>query len=47
MDGEDFNRLSKYSLKADDILVSVVGTLGNACIVSEKDLPAVFSCKRQ
>lgn len=45
MDGEDFNRLSKYSLKADDILVSVVGTLGNACIVSEKDLPAVFSCK--
>lgn len=45
MDEEDFNRLSKYSLKADDILVSVVGTLGNACIVSEKDLPAVFSCK--
>lgn len=45
MNREDFNRLLKYSLKADDILVSVVGTLGNACIVSEKDLPAVFSCK--
>lgn len=42
---EDFDRLSKYSLKANDILVSVVGTLGNACIVSEKDIPAVFSCK--
>lgn len=42
---EDFDRLYKYSLKADDILVSVVGTLGNACIVSEKDIPAVFSCK--
>ena len=32
-------------MKANDILVSVVGTLGNACIVSEKDIPAVFSCK--
>lgn len=42
---EDFDRLSKYSLKADDILVSVVGTLGNACIVSKKDIPAIFSCK--
>ena len=41
----DFNRLKKYALKENDILVSVVGTLGNACIVQKKDLPAIFSCK--
>jgi len=41
----DFNRLSKYALKENDVLVSVVGTLGNACIVEKKDLPAIFSCK--
>ncbi len=45
MTEEDFRRLSKYALKAGDILVSVVGTLGNACIVREKDVPAIFSCK--
>lgn len=42
---EDFYRLAKYSLKERDILISVVGTLGNACIVQQKDLPAIFSCK--
>lgn len=42
---EDYQRLSKYGLKEDDILVSVVGTLGNACIVQKKELPAIFSCK--
>ncbi|MDD6811107.1 MAG: restriction endonuclease subunit S [Lachnospiraceae bacterium] len=42
---EDFDRLKKYALKPRDILVSVVGTLGNACIVKEKDVPAIFSCK--
>lgn len=42
---EDFERLKKYALKEKDILVSVVGTLGNACIVQNKDLPAIFSCK--
>lgn len=41
----DFNRLSKYALRERDILVSVVGTLGNACIVQAKELPAIFSCK--
>lgn len=41
----DFKRLEKYSLRENDILVSVVGTLGNACIVENKDLPAIFSCK--
>ncbi len=42
---EDFDRLSKYALKPKDVLVSVVGTLGNACIVKDKDIPAIFSCK--
>lgn len=42
---DDFHRLEKYALKQDDILVSVVGTLGNACIVQSKDVPGIFSCK--
>jgi type I restriction enzyme S subunit len=42
---EDYFRLEKYALKENDILISVVGTLGNACIVHKKDLPAIFSCK--
>lgn len=41
----DYARLKKYALREKDILVSVVGTLGNSCIVQEKDLPAIFSCK--
>jgi type I restriction enzyme, S subunit len=41
----DFNRLKRYSLQEKDVLISVVGTLGNACIVQKKDLPAIFSCK--
>jgi restriction endonuclease S subunit len=45
MDKNDFERLSRYALKANDILVSVVGTLGNACIVRKTDIPAIFSCK--
>jgi len=45
MPAEDYHRLSKYALKENDILVSVVGTLGNACLVTQKDLPAIFSCK--
>lgn len=45
IDKVDYDRLSKYALKQDDILVSVVGTLGNACVVQQKDLPAIFSCK--
>lgn len=42
---EDYERLKKYALKPQDILVSVVGTLGNACIVKKSDVPAIFSCK--
>lgn len=45
MPHEDYERLSKYALRENDILVSVVGTLGNAAIVTQKDLPAIFSCK--
>ena len=45
MTKEDYERLKKYALKPQDILVSVVGTLGNACIVKESDVPAIFSCK--
>jgi restriction endonuclease S subunit len=42
---EDFERLKRYELKKNDILISVVGTIGNACLVQENDLPAIFSCK--
>jgi len=42
---EDFNRLKKYALKKGDILISVVGTLGNLAIIDEACLPAIFSCK--
>jgi hypothetical protein len=41
----DYTRLSEHSVKADDVLISVVGTLGNACIATSDDLPAIFSCK--
>lgn len=43
--GSDYKRLHKYALREKDIMISVVGTLGNACIVREKDIPAIFSCK--
>ena len=45
MPQDDFERLSKYALQAGDVLVSVVGTLGNAALVEERHLPAIFSCK--
>lgn len=45
MPQDDFDRLSKYALQDGDVLVSVVGTLGNAALVTPKDLPAIFSCK--
>ncbi|WP_157651202.1 hypothetical protein [Dechloromonas denitrificans] len=41
----DFNRLGDHSIKVGDVLISVVGTLGNSCIVTESDTPAIFSCK--
>ncbi|MFH1170712.1 MAG: restriction endonuclease subunit S [Candidatus Vogelbacteria bacterium] len=42
---KDFKRLNKYALQNEDILVSVVGTLGNVSIVDDYILPAIFSCK--
>ena len=41
----DYERLKKYKLKENDILISLVGTLGNASIVTEDITPAIFSCK--
>lgn len=41
----DFDRLSKYALRAGDVLVSVVGTLGNSALIEPQHLPAIFSCK--
>ena len=42
---KDFVRLKKYSLEEDDILISVVGTLGNATVIDSSNLPAIFSSK--
>jgi len=42
---EDFERLKKYSLHENDILIAVVGTLGNAVIIDSSVGPAIFSCK--
>jgi restriction endonuclease S subunit len=41
----DYERLSKYKLKENDLLISVVGTLGHVSIVTPDILPAIFSCK--
>lgn len=41
----DFERLNRYALKAGDVLVSVVGTLGNSALVEPQHVPAIFSCK--
>lgn len=41
----DYIRLSKYALKENDVLVSVVGSIGSAALVAPKDTPAIFSCK--
>ena len=45
MADSDFFSLKKYALSSNDILVSVVGTLGNACIIQNHEIPAIFSCK--
>ena len=41
----DFTRLSQYQVRSDDLMISVVGTLGNVAVCTEKDTPAVYSCK--
>lgn len=42
---KDFDRLKKYALCENDILISVVGTLGNVAIVEKSNMPSIFSCK--
>src|SRR5918994_6325490 len=42
---EHFDGLSQYHLQSGDLLISVVGTLGNVCIVPTEAIPAIFSCK--
>lgn len=44
MPEKEYNRLVKYALQKDDLLISVVGTLGNVAIVPE-GIEGVFSCK--
>lgn len=41
----DYERLDKYALKAGDVLVSVVGTIGNSALIEPQHVPAIFSCK--
>jgi len=42
---DDYRRLSKYALAEGDILISVVGTLGNTAVVDKAVPPAIFNCK--
>ena len=44
MPPSDFFRLEKYAVQTDDLLISVVGTLGNVAVVPE-DVQGIFSCK--
>ncbi len=41
----DFIRLQHYAVKKDDLMISVVGTLGNVAVCTERVTPAMFSCK--
>jgi hypothetical protein len=41
----DFLRLQDYIVRPDDLMISVVGTLGNVAICTADDTPAIFSCK--
>ena len=42
---DDFSRLIKYSVLPEDLMISVVGTLGNVAVCANDIVPAVFSCK--
>lgn len=44
MPEKDFIRLKKYSVQQNDLLISVVGTLGNVAIVPDGE-QGIFSCK--
>lgn len=41
----DFQRLKDYAVQHDDLMISVVGTLGNVAVCTSYDTPAIFSCK--
>ena len=41
----DFRRLQDYAIQHDDLMISVVGTLGNVAVCTYYDTPAIFSCK--
>ena len=41
----EFKRLSQYEVHTNDLMISVVGTLGNVSVCSDEDTPAMFSCK--
>ncbi len=45
MPATDFERMKEFGLQENDVLVSVVGTLGNASLVTADVLPAIYSCK--
>ncbi|MCM3712466.1 restriction endonuclease subunit S [Alkalihalobacillus oceani] len=44
MPEKDYKRLVKYAVMPDDLLISVVGTLGNVAIVPQ-NIEGIFSCK--
>ena len=40
-----YDSLPKYHIKENDLLITVVGTLGKVAIATEKDTKSIFSCK--
>jgi restriction endonuclease S subunit len=42
---ELYNQLKQFHIKENDLLITVVGTLGKVAIAQEKDSKSIFSCK--
>ncbi len=42
---EVYDSLSQFHIKKNDLLITVVGTLGKVAIAKEKDTKSIFSCK--
>lgn len=40
-----YDSLPKFHIKKNDLLITVVGTLGKVAIATEKDTESIFSCK--
>lgn len=40
-----YDSLPKYHIEKNDLLITVVGTLGKVAIATEKDTESIFSCK--